>query len=261
MKRLLKALTELSSQKWISVIAGKMAKSRLSKSLIPHFAKIYGIRLEEAEKQWNEYESLNAFFTRRLKQGLRNIDGDPDVVVSPVDGVITAMGKVTSDKVMHIKGQEYTVPELLNHAPRSVNYKHGYFFVLYLSPTDYHRIHAPVTGKIVEKEHILGKVYPVHDFSLTHIPRVLSRNERLVSYFQHAQGEIAVVKVGALNVCSIRYVDDNQTEYAKGEELAYFEFGSTVVLLTEKDTFLPNSRLREGDKIQMGESLGKLKVK
>jgi len=190
---------------------------------------------------------------------MRMIDTDQQVLVSPVDALITGAGPIHAGTILNVKGQDYTVDELLNRSPRTENYKDGYYVVLYLSPTDYHRIHTPVEGTIVEREHVLGKVYPVNDFGLHHMPRVLSRNERLITYIRHAAGETAVVKVGAMNVSSIKYVNERQDQVEKGEELAYFEFGSTVVLLTEDDTFVPREDLKPGLKVRMGEKLGTLK--
>lgn len=226
--------------------------------LIPWFAKTYGIPVEDAEKHIREYISLNDFFTRRLKPGLRPIDPAPDTLVSPVDCLITGIGRIRDGVMINVKGQDYTVEELLNRSPRTVNYKDGFFLVLYLSPTDYHRIHVPVTGRILEKEYIDGKVYPVNDFGLTYMRRVLSRNERLVTYIRHEYGEVAVVKVGAMNVSGIQYVPSLPEQVERGGELAYFEFGSTVVLLLENGTFDPKEGLSLGDKIRMGEALGSL---
>ncbi|GAA4855024.1 hypothetical protein GCM10023310_37430 [Paenibacillus vulneris] len=224
--------------------------------MIPRFAKIYGIPVQDAEKHLSEYASLNDFFTRRLKSGLRPVDTAEHTLVSPVDAAITGMGPIEEGLIVNVKGQDYTVEELLNFSPRTVNYKNGFYFVLYLSPTDYHRIHTPIDGNIIEKEHVPGKVYPVNEFGLRQMRRVLSRNERLITYMQHEGGEVAVVKVGAMNVSSIQYVKPLPNTLQRGDELAYFEFGSTVVLLMESDTFLSRSDLHVGSKVKMGEALG-----
>lgn len=220
---------------------------------------MYGIKVEEAEKLLHEYRTLNEFFTRRLKPGMREIDTNSDGVASPVDALITGLGPIKDGTIFNIKGQDYTTLELLGGSPRTENYRNGYYMVLYLSPTDYHRIHVPVAGHIVEREHLVGKVYPVNEFGLRKMKRVLSRNERLISYIQHESGEMAVVKVGAMNVSSIKYVEPIVDEVAKGAELAYFEFGSTVVLLMEDETFLPRPDLKVGSKVRMGEWLGTVK--
>lgn len=260
-KRFFRLLTELSSRKSVSRLTGAFAKSKLSRKLIPWFAKSYGIRVEDAEKHVREYASLNDFFSRRLKPGLRPVDQGVDTVVSPVDSLITGIGPIREGQMLQIKGQDYTIEELLNQSPRTVSYTNGFFMVLYLSPTDYHRIHSPVAGRILEKEHIPGKVYPVNDFGLVHMKRVLSRNERLVTYIRHDFGEVAVVKVGAMNVSSIQYVSPLPNQLERGGDLAYFEFGSTVVLLFQSGTFTPRKELKTGIKVKMGEALGLLREK
>lgn len=251
-------LTELSSRKFISRTTGKLAQSRISRRWIGRFAEAYAIATEEAERALDQYESLNDFFTRRLKPDARPIDPHPDSLVSPVDALVTAAGEIVDGQLFHVKGQDYTLQELLNRSPRIVSYEHGFFVVLYLSPADYHRIHAPISGRIVEREHIPGKTYPVNEYGMRNIRRVLSRNERLVTYIQSAAGEVAVVKVGALNVSSIRYVEPLPDEPAKGDELAMFQFGSTVVLLMESGKFEPRSDLMVNLRVKMGESLGKM---
>ncbi|MCA0755356.1 phosphatidylserine decarboxylase [Paenibacillus sp. N4] len=255
-KWLLRSMTELSSRKWISGLTGKFAQSPSSRRFISRFAAAYGIKAEEAEKPLSEYSTLNEFFTRRLKPGSREVDLAADSLVSPVDALITGAGHIREGTILNVKGQDYTIEELLNRSPRTANYMNGFYLVLYLSPTDYHRIHSPVSGRIVEREHIAGKVYPVNDFGLRHMRRVLSRNERLITYIRTENGETAVIKVGAMNVSSIRYVLPLKEETAKGEELAYFEFGSTVVLLMEDGTFIPRGDIMPGVKVRMGERLG-----
>ncbi|TJY39751.1 phosphatidylserine decarboxylase [Cohnella pontilimi] len=262
MKRgLLRLMTELSSRKFVSRMAGTLAKSAYSRRFIRRFADTYKIDVHEAEKKLEEYTSLNEFFTRRLKTGSRTVDPAPEALVSPVDAKIASCGPVRDGLLLQVKGQDYTLDELLNGSPRVAHYRHGYYWVLYLSPTDYHRIHSPCDGDVVESEHMPGRVYPVNEFGLTHMRRVLSRNERLVTYIRHDKGELAMVKVGALNVSSIRYVEPLPKMLSRGDELAYFEFGSTVVLLTEDGTFDPRTDLKAGDRVRMGQRLGTLTTK
>lgn len=256
-KPFFRLLTELSSRKWVSQLTGAFARSKMSRHFIPRFAQTYGIPVQDAEKSIKEYKSLNDFFTRRLKPGLRPIHEDVSRVVSPVDAMITGIGDIKDGTILNVKGQDYTIDELLNRSPRTVNYNNGFYFVLYLSPTDYHRIHSPISGDILEKEHVPGKVYPVNEFGLRYMKRVLSRNERLITFIQHATGEVAVVKVGALNVSSIQYVTPLPKTLERGQELAYFEFGSTVVLLFEDGMFEPRPDLKLGSKVKMGEDLGR----
>lgn len=256
LKRFFRLLTELSSRKFISKLTGKIARSRLSRRWIKRFIRTYAIPAEEAEKAIDQYESLNDFFTRRLKPGSRIIDPGADTITSPVDALVTGAGWIQDGQILEVKGQDYSVEELLGRSPRTVNYERGFYIILYLSPADYHRIHTPCSGKIVEREHFPGKTYPVNDYGMRNIPRVLSRNERLITYIQSDTGEVAIVKVGALNVSSIRYIEPLPDTVSKGDELACFEFGSTVVLLIENGTFEPRSDLMVNLKVKMGEALG-----
>lgn len=240
---------------------GYMAKSSFSKFLIPYFVKTYDIRTDEAEKQLDEYKSLNDFFIRKLKPASRPINQDPNVIISPVDGTLTAFGTISNGTIFNIKGQNYDVKQLLNNSPRTVNYEQGYYFILYLSPSDYHRIHSPITAKIVEKDYIPGRRFPVNAFGLNRVSKVLSRNERKITYFHHPYGEVALIKIGALNISSICYEESLQSEVCKGDPLAYFEFGSTVVLLLEKDMFEFHSSLRTDQQVFMGQALGYMHCK
>jgi len=256
-KWMFRQLTELTSRKWISRMTGSFAQSSASKVLIARFAKLYQINIDEAEKQLSEYHSLNEFFTRRLKQGARPIIEDTQSIISPVDALITSCGKITDHMLLNVKGQSYSVRDLLQSEQNAQRFNDGYFYVLYLSPTDYHRIHTPIAGKIIERKHLLGKVYPVNDASMTMMSQVLNRNERLITYIEHENHtQVAVVKVGALNVSSIKYVDEQQQFCNKGDELAYFEFGSTVVLLFEANSFIPAAEATINTRIKMGEKLG-----
>ena len=252
-----KQLTELTSRKWISKLTGEFSQSSASKALIPRFAKIYNINIDEAEKELHDYRTLNEFFTRRLKQDARPIHQEEHVVVSPVDAVITACGPITNHHLLEVKGQSYSVVDLLQSEEDAKRYDNGYFYVLYLSPTDYHRIHTPISGEITLRKHLAGKVYPVNNASMTMMKQVLNRNERLITFIKsEKQKEVAVVKVGALNVSSINYVNADATTCSIGDELAYFAFGSTVVLLFEANSFTPFNTNALNSRVKMGEKLG-----
>lgn len=253
-------LTELSSRPSLARFAGWFAKTKASRRLIPKFSSLYRIRVDEAEYPLEAYESLNDFFIRRLKQDARPIDPDPRSVVSPVDGTVTEAGIIGADQTFTVKGQTYTVSELLNQSPHAARFGNGYFLVIYLSPANYHRIHAPVEAAVTEVDRIPGKTYPVNDASMRRMKRVLARNTRLVTYLKHVRGTLALVKVGAMNVGSIHYANGGKPpeKTAKGEELAYFEFGSTVVLLWEPNNFTPISGLEAGRTVRMGEKIGEI---
>lgn len=252
-------MTELSSRKWISKITGAFAQSNTSKIFIKRFAKLYRINIAEAEKPLNEYKTLNEFFTRQLKQGKRVVDQTQAAVVSPVDALITSCGKIQAGTILNVKGQTYSIAELLADQEQAQHYNDGFYYVLYLSPTDYHRIHSPISGTIIKRHHIPGKVYPVNHFGLTNMKKVLSRNERLITYIEHGNTIVAAVKVGAMNVSSIHYVNEDQSFLERGDELAYFAFGSTVVLLLPTDQYIPDPVFTTQSKVLMGQRLGTLK--
>lgn len=224
--------------------------------MIPLFVKTYGIPAEDAEKPLAAYRSLNEFFIRRLQADLRPIDQNTDSLLSPVDATVTGIGQIEADLLITVKGQEYSINEFLDHSPIADRYRSGFFIVLYLSPADYHRVHSPVTGTISEKSHIPGKVYPVGPFALQNMRKVLSRNERRITCIQHNHGLVTVVKVGAMNVSSIAYVEGLADHLVRGEEFAYFEFGSTVVLLIENGAFQFRDGLGLSSQVRVGEAIG-----
>lgn len=259
MKVLYRLMTQMSSRKSISKLAGFAAKSRLSKHLIPHFIRTYRIDAEEAEFDVSEYKTLNSFFTRKMKAHLRPINQEWLAVVSPVDGRVTSVGKVQNGTILNIKQQNYTLSELLGNEEQSDSFNQGAYIILYLSPRDYHRIHSPLSGTIEKHEVFSGTVYPVNPFGLTYGKRVLSRNERVITYIQHPQARMALVSVGAMNVASIK-IKANQrgNRVDKGDEVAYFEFGSTVIVLFENDKVQLDQSIQEGQSLKMGEGIGYL---
>ncbi|PYI54053.1 archaetidylserine decarboxylase [Paenibacillus flagellatus] len=256
-QRLLALAAELTSVKWLSRLIGRFTRSRWSRALIPRYARAYAIRVEEAEKLPDAYRSLNDFFVRRLKPGLRPVDRDARSLVSPVDGTVTGIGPIGDRADLIVKGQYYRADDLLGGSPLAASYAGGFFVVLYLSPADYHRVHSPVAGTVTGSAHFPGRTYPVNAFGLERMRRVLSRNERLITYIRHAYGVLPVIKVGAMNVSSIRYAEPMPEHPAKGDELARFEFGSTVVLLVEPGSFAFRPDLAVGSRVRVGEPLGR----
>lgn len=260
MKLVYRFLTQLSSRKRIAQLCGRVAKSSFSKRLIPHFAKTYQININEAEKDLRDYPTLNAFFVRRMKKECRPIESAQGSVVSPVDGRVVGIGKIEDGVIFNVKEQTYTLDEMLAHPHYTEVFRNGQYVVLYLSPTNYHRIHSPISGKIEGHHFRAGTVFPVNKFGLRYMKKVLSRNARLITYVKNEYTESAIVKVGAMNVSSIKLSDRLiSKEVGKGDELAYFEFGSTVVLLFKGSTVQFNSTLTEGADVKMGEGIGKLR--
>ncbi|MBS4161597.1 phosphatidylserine decarboxylase, partial [Klebsiella pneumoniae] len=131
------------------------------------------------------------------------------------------------------------------------------YIIIYLSPQDYHRIHSPANGTL-QRQYSLGSTsYPVNRIGLTYGKSPLTKNYRMISEFKHQYGSALLVKVGAMYINSIVMLQEAK-EWRQGEEIAYFSFGSTVILLFEKGTFIPAGSLRSSLKVKMGEVLGSL---
>ncbi|MBN2908689.1 phosphatidylserine decarboxylase [Polycladomyces sp. WAk] len=276
--RMLLTLLHALPKKTISRWMGRFARSPVSKRFIPYYIKRFDINLSEVEKPWEEYESLMEFFVRRLKPGARPVDPSPDTVVSPVDGTISQLGTITRDTLIQAKGLDYRLEDLLGgDRERAKQFENGTFVTIYLSPRDYHRIHAPIKGRIQGLTYIPGTLFPVNTFGVRTVRGLFVRNERLITYLTSpALGTVAVIKVGATNVGSVKVTYDpeivtnqprqNQLEkksydpepeLEKGQELGRFEFGSTVILLFEKGKIQWCRDWRPEDPVQMGQPIAK----
>lgn len=247
---------ELTNRKWSSFLLRRFARSRVSKGLIPSFAKVYNINQEEMEQNLLEFESLHDFFIRRLKSGVRIISNEEMAVVSPVDAVIEEIGIIDPDGQIHVKGKTYSITEMLGNQDVAEHYKEGIFMVLYLSPSHYHRIHSPIKGKILNQWSLGSRSYPVNRLGLKYGKGTLAKNYRTITEIGYETGRMALVKVGAMFVNSIETTHTNE-KIDKGEELAYFTFGSTVILLFEQDAISVSENVKQlPHPIVMGEKIG-----
>ncbi|MCL7743487.1 archaetidylserine decarboxylase [Guyparkeria hydrothermalis] len=223
--------------------------------LIRRFVRAFGVNLDEAaQPDPTAYETFNAFFTRPLADGARPIEGEAGDWVSPVDGGISQIGHIQSGNIFQAKGHAYTATDLLGgDAELAEQFKDGSFATLYLSPSDYHRIHMPVDGTLREMIHVPGRLFSVSTGTVAEVPRLFARNERLVCLFDTADGPMAMVLVGAINVSAIETVwaglvtpspqrqvgrwayrdeDGLSIRLKRGAEMGRFNMGSTVILLT-----------------------------
>lgn len=261
-------------QNHISRLAGKFARSKFSKKIVKRYAEHFKINVSEAEKNLEEYEHLTDFFIRKLKKGMRIIDSSSDSIVSPVDGTISEFGLIHNDTLIQAKGIDYTTTQLLGNSKMAERFRDGTFITIYLSPSDYHRIHVPLAGKGVSYTYIPGRLFPVNQIGVNNVKGLFARNERLISYLETDAGLVAMVKVGAFIVGSVKvnYHEEATTNpthripvsrdinpmpfYEKGDEIGWFEFGSTVILLFEKDQMNLLPGLATGQKVKMGERIG-----
>lgn len=250
-------MLELTSNPVYSRILKGFVNTRLSKPLISSFAEIYGVNKEELLHELREYDTLGDFFTRELKKGVRSLPQSEKEVVSPVDGLLSESGEISDDLYFYVKGKPYSLKTMLGLESTIKRYENGTYFVFYLSPKDYHRIHSPFEGNVI-KRWALGKYSePVNEMGKFYGKEPLASNYRLITEFSFSGKRMAMVKVGALNVNSIHptHVGDSIN---RGEEVAYFSFGSSIVLLFEPDMLEIKEEVRYGDTpIKHGEAIGK----
>ena len=250
-------LIELTNGRWTSGILRRFARSRVSRFVVPSFAKIYHLNQNEMEKGLFEYPTLHDLFVRTLKKDARKIDKSKNTVVSPVDAVIEDIGPIKETSDILVKGKTYSIDEMLGNQELLAKYLNGTYMILYLSPSHYHRIHSPVNG-VVTKQWTLGsKSYPVNKLGLKYGVRTLAKNYRVITEVKTDYGHVGIVKVGAMFVNSIETTHKG-SELEKGGEMAYFSFGSTVVLLFEKDIFQIDSSIQTPKDIKVGEKIGVL---
>jgi phosphatidylserine decarboxylase len=254
-KWLYRFFIELTNHSLTSKWVASFTCSKWSRLLIPSYAKIYKVNQEEMEKSLHEYKTLQQLFIRTLKKGLRPIDEHPDSVISPVDAVIEEIGIITDKKEITVKGKTYSIREMLGNDEIADKYLNGMFIILYLSPSHYHRIHSPISGEVVKQWALGGKSYPVNRLGLKYGKAPLSKNYRMITELCTDGMYTAIVKVGAMFVNSIELTHKHE-RVVKGEEIAYFSFGSTVVLLFEPGAFALDEQIVPPLEVKMGQRLG-----
>ena len=258
MKRaLFRAFFELTSSRAVSFLLKRFARSSFSRVCIPTYVRTFCVNTEEMSRPVSSYRSLHDLFIRRLRNGSRSIDPHPDAVVSPVDGLLSCCDIVADGYTFTVKGQTYDLHEMMGDAQSAQPYRSGHLLIVYLSPRDYHRIHSPITGTVERRWELGWKSHPVNATGLKWGKRPLSRNHRIITEFADRGRRVALVKVGAICVNSIE-ITSNTTAPSKGEELAYFSLGSTVVMLFERGSFIPDEKIDVPQYVRMGMRLGTL---
>jgi len=225
--------------------------------------------LSDAEHQ--EFRSLHDCFIRRLKPGSRPIHPDPDVLVSPCDSILGAHGRVDGTTVFQAKGFPYTLEDLLPHPELVERHRDGLFATLRLKSSFYHRFHAPCAGSLREVTYVSGDTWNVNPIALRRVERLFCKNERAVLAFEPDERGVALtlVPVAAILVASLRihaladrlhlrYRGPNvlpcNASFEKGDELGYFEHGSTVLVFASGPVTWAGG-LEEGDVLRVGEPL------
>jgi len=263
---------------YFSNLFGKFANTAFFTPIQMIINKAYvtflGLDMREFEPSRN-YKTLNKLFTRELKVA-REIN-PKHTLISPVDALISECGEIKEGRAYQIKGMAYALDELLgkHYTGYDKMLEGGEYINFYLSPRDYHRYHMPLDLEIVSATHIPGKLYPVNKPSLKKRQNLFIENERVIIQGKDRSGKVHfIVLVGALNVgkmvvtfeekiqtnakatqCS-HYTYENLSMKIS-ELLGWFEMGSTVVLLSQKDAIIPD--VKAGQKIKFGQRIGGLR--
>jgi phosphatidylserine decarboxylase len=277
--RLVTELIRVAPKRSWSTALGWLARRPLPRPVRARFlttyARLFGIDLDEVELPLEEYGTLDAFFTRRLRAGARPADPEPATAVSPVDGEVLEHGTIAGDRLLQAKGCEYSLAALLADEDEARRFVDGEYLTLYLAPRDYHRIHAPVAGAVVGCRHVPGRFFPVNARAVCDVDGLYTVNERLVTFLDADCGRVAVVSVAALGVGHITAAYDEEIHtharrcagvrtYApprpvqRGDEIGIFHLGSTVIVLFEPG----RARLRpftRGERVRCGAAIAHLR--
>ena len=230
--------------------------------------------LDLSEARKSSFTSVRDCFTRELKDGARTIDADPAIAVSPCDGILGACGRIAGTELLQIKGFPYSLRDLLGTDELAERHRDGLYATLRLTSSMYHRFHAPHDCRVDRVTYISGDTWNVNPIALRRIERLFCKNERAVIETRLAGGDaLTLVPVAAILVACIRlhcltqpfdlryrgvHVARCAADYRKGEEMGWFEHGSTIVMLAPESWSFAQG-LQPGMTIRMGQPLFRLK--
>jgi len=269
-------LTNRLPRRWLTQFMGWFSK--IEQPLVRDFSiamwKFFSsLDLSEAKKR--EFKSMHDCFTRELKEGARPIDTDPAVMASPVDAIVGAGGRIEGTLVFQAKGFPYSLQDLLGEEENIEDWKDGYFVTLRLTSSMYHRFHAPYDCTVERVRYFSGDTWNVNPIALKRVEKLFCKNERafIRTRFEGtgacAKQRVALVPVAAILVASIRlhFLDvlfhlkysgpktfSCEAPFGKGQEMGWFQHGSTVIVLAGKG-FSLCSNLQQGSEVRMGQAL------
>ncbi len=248
-------------------------------ALIRSFIRLFDVDMNDAvAPDAGSYHNFNDFFTRPLKPSARPFPKNADGIISPVDGRVSQAGHISGERLIQAKGCNYTLEALLGgNADQVAQFANGEFATLYLSPRDYHRIHMPCPGRLLETTYIPGRLFSVAPHTVRALPGLFTRNERLVCLFDTPLGPMALIMVGAIFVSCMETVWGGivnprmglkleQTVFGssgaasialdRGEEMGRFNMGSTVILLFAENRMDWSVELQTGSPVRLGQVIG-----
>jgi len=246
---------------FVSSLFGLFAKSKWSKKEVKRFIEAYGVDTSEFLDPVDSFESFNAFFIRRLKDGVRPIANVP--VVIPADGRYLFYQDGSKLESFYFKGKHWTLDWLLQDPELAKKFKGGPVVLGRLAPPDYHWFHFPCDGVPSAAQLIQGPLFSVNPTALKQRPTIFCENKRKLTRIQTSFGEVVMLEIGATNVGSIHEVFTPEVACKKGDPKGYFSFGgSQVVLLFEPEKIQLDADLlqktAEGIEVRclLGQSLG-----
>ncbi|OOF50244.1 archaetidylserine decarboxylase [Rodentibacter trehalosifermentans] len=278
-QRLKVAFQYVMPQLYLTQFAGWFAKQKwgaITHFAIKAFAKKYHIDMSVAQKeQFNEYDSFNEFFIRPLKDSARPINQNPTALCLPADGRISECGHIDDNRLLQAKGHFFRLEDLLvDDAELANTFKNGEFATTYLSPSDYHRVHMPCDGTLRKMIYVPGDLFSVNPFLARHVPNLFARNERVICVFDTEFGTMVQILVGATITASIgttwagvinpprhnevktwTYEGESAVKFTKGQEMGWFQLGSTVINLFQENKVRLADHLTAGESVRMGEIL------
>jgi phosphatidylserine decarboxylase len=261
--QILRALPRVHISRAVGRLCDQPIPSGLARAVERAYCRAYQVNMDEAEGHLGSYPSFDAFFTRPLKKGTRRISADP--AVSPADGKLSCLGRVDTGASILVKGQQYEIGELIGDDEDAARYSGGQFAVVYLAPGDYHRVHAPVDGRISLLRGMPGDLFPVNSIGERYVRRLFVRNNRVAIVIDTERlGRVTVVMVGATIVGRISvsalpgpfvppgvHRIESPLSVARGDEIGMFHLGSTAVVLFEPGLTLT----RATGPVRLGQSL------
>ena len=264
----------------ISNFTGFLAHLRplpqINQFIIKTFISSYRVNTDEIEEPLSSFKSIGEFFVRKLKPSARPIfDTSSKFVCSPVDGVLRSSGVVDANIPVLVKKQLFNWKTFLLDPKLEEEFRGGTFFNFYLSPKDYHNIHFPLSGRVIETIHHPGGLLPVNDWSINRFPNLFCTNERLLAVVEGESFRFLVVMIGALNVGSIELAFDsefkrsffalktfnkqflNNHKYSTGDKFGSFKLGSSVVCVFPKGA-ISDLDLKDSTAVKYGSKLAAL---
>jgi phosphatidylserine decarboxylase len=239
-KQITRAMGRLSEYAWPEAVG---------QAVVNLYCRAYKVELDECRKA-SGFASFDEFFTRELRDGARPMPRDPAVVVSPADGRVDSLGTLDG-RTYRVKGRPYSVDELIGDEQEARRYDGGLGCVVYLSPRDYHRVHAPVDGTVAMVRSIPGDYFPVNEIGVEHVHNLFARNRRVAIAIDTPEsvglGRVTIVMVAAMVVgrITVSGIDerdvpfgvhrfDKPVQVSRGDEVGIFRLGSTAVVFFEK---------------------------